>query len=580
MNKRYSINYRSRGLLAGALVLGATAALAVPVTFRVDMSHQVTLGTFVNGSYPVTASGTFNSWGKSFVLTNNLANTNIFEGTVDVAGAAGSIVEFKFVFNDGGEKWESVSPPNRYFFLEGSPMTLPTVYYDDAWGGTTPIPILFQVNMSAQQAAGNFDPINDLVEVRGAFNGWSTGTVLTNTPGNPNVYQTSVDFTSPPGAQFEYKFVIKKPASDTWESRSSGRPSDYNRYVVTSAGSQTLPVVFFSDVTGVPTKAALFFQVNMLGWIQAGRFDTANEQVFVRGNTFGWGAPPEGVELFADPARPGIYTNLWTRTNQLTGAIIEYKNTIWNSATSATVWEGGANKSVSFTGTEPTNPDGYHLITLPTVYFDNVRPGDFLAADTLVTFRVDMNGAQGYGGNPPSFDTNTMGVWINGDMLTNSATGQQGWDVFGFWGTKPPETSMFDDGTNGDAVAGDQIYSWQTLLKQGTKSLIYYKYGIDSGDNEAPSGQNHLRYVRGTGTYLMPLDKFGTQYQEPAFGNLKAVPGAPGSVDLSWLGLPSVQLQAAPAVTGVYTNVPGTTGQNGITVPAAGAAQFFRLVQQ
>ena len=49
---------------------------------------------------------------------------------------------------------------------------------------------------------------------------------------------------------------------------------------------------------------------------------------------------------------------------------------------------------------------------------------------------------------------------------------------------------------------------------------LTYKYGIDDGtdnlDNEASFGINHVRYIRQTGAYTMPLDTFGVMAQESA----------------------------------------------------------------
>ena len=46
------------------------------------------------------------------------------------------------------------------------------------------------------------------------------------------------------------------------------------------------------------------------------------------------------------------------------------------------------------------------------------------------------------------------------------------------------------------------------------------------------------------------------------------------AVVLNWTD-PAFALQAAPAVTGVYTNIPGALSP--YTNPAAGPKQFFRL---
>src|SRR6185369_9699665 len=88
--------------------------------------------------------------------------------------------------------------------------------------------------------------------------------------------------------------------------------------------------------------------------------------------------------------------------------------------------------------------------------------------------------------------------------------------------------------------AGSGIYSIDVLIPKGSPLQQTYKFGISDGvnpiDNEAPSGNNHLRYIRGAGTYVMPLDTFGRQLAEPSFGDLQCSQASPGHVLVSWLG--------------------------------------------
>jgi hypothetical protein len=181
-----------------------------------------------------------------------------------------------------------------------------------------------------------------------------------------------------------------------------------------------------------------------------------------------------------------------------------------------------------------------------------------------------MNGARGYQGSP-TFDPATMGVWINGTMLPPN-----GWNSYGTWGSSPAETRMVDDGTIGDLAAGDNIYTWQTMLPAGSKATLEYKYGIDSQDNEAPANANHIRYVRGTNTFVLPVDTFGVQTQEPLWGDLKIAKAA-NSVTLSWLGWAGVRLQSTPMIGAVWTDVPGTLQANSATLPVTGTQMFLRL---
>jgi len=109
---------------------------------------------------------------------------------------------------------------------------------------------------------------------------------------------------------------------------------------------------------------------------------------------------------------------------------------------------------------------------------------------------------------------------------------------------------------------------------------VDYKYGINSLDNEAAGGNNHIRYIRSTGTYVMPQDTFGTQTQEPQFGNLTISPPSAGHVLISWLGYPNVHLQGKSTLgTGPWTDYMNTAGQNSTNFPVGTQPMYFRLIQ-
>jgi hypothetical protein len=211
---------------------------------------------------------------------------------------------------------------------------------------------------------------------------------------------------------------------------------------------------------------------------------------------------------------------------------------------------------------------------MPVVFFSNIEPTDLLPADTLVTFTVNMAAAAQYPSGTP-FDPGASGVWFNGDCLTN------GW--YTTWGAMWPETQLFDDGTHGDAVAGDHIYTSQYLVPKGKTLRVQYKYGIDSSDNENASGSDHVRYIRSVGTYVLPLDTFGSitnNEPAPGFGNLKIGPASGGHVPITWLGLSGVHLQSAGNLTGgVWQDLMATEGLSSTNYPISTAPVFFRLIK-
>jgi hypothetical protein len=561
---------KHHSIILSALALASTAAAyAVPVTFQVDMSYQAAQGLFDPSTQQVEARGAFNNWSGGFALAPTATNATVYSGTTDVAGSAGSSVEYKFVTLTGGNaNWESIG--NRSFTLASAAQTLPTAYFNNQWDGA-PLNVTFQINMATQEAAHAFDPTaGDVVELRGEFNGWAGGTVLEPDATNPDIYTITVPVSQAPGSSVQYKFHIQRAASDTWE-------NDPNRQFAQLSTDQTLPVVYFNNVTGVPIRAALNFAVDMNAQIAGGKFDGTSEEVWVRGNKMGWDVPPQGLQLFEDAGHAGVYTNQYQMDAVITGDTIEYKYTIFDPSTGGTTWEDGANKSVAFTGTESTDANGYHVKTLATTYFNGISPADILSADTLVTFQVDMNGAVTFGGATP-FDAANSGVWINASFVNNGN--------WGAWGSQDPSLQMFDDGvTGGDTVAGDGIYSFQAMFPKGSPTLVTYKYGIDSADNEAAANNNHVRYIRATGSYTMPLDKFGMQTQETQgatdLGNVSIKLESDGKITLTWPGQAGVKLQQfndiANAASG--TDVPNSDGQSSVTLTPSAATGFFRIVK-
>lgn len=578
-------NTNKHAVWTGLLLCSAVAAYAVPVTFQVDMGQQPAFDPVNN---TVELRGPFNSWGSgSSTYLTNVPTTTIYTNTVNITNTAGSWVQYKFfVGYNGTLNWEQLGgwhpDGNRAFQVPSTALTLPVAYYADAGPGGTSVEVTFQINMSAQIGIGNFNPGGgDLIQAMGAFNGaWDT-VVLSEDAARPGIYTNSyVEVTRPPGTLIEYKFAINKGGGLYYESLSTANYPDNppNRAFILTPDPMTLPVVFYSDASGLPIKAGIYFQLDMSSQILVNAFDPVNDIASVRGDEMGWGDPPgEGLQLFEDAARPGIYTNTWLSASYLTGQAFNYKYSYFRNG--GTIWEGGGNKSVSFTGLEPTNPDGYHMITLGPTLFDNwqANTNDYLPADTLVTFSISMTNAQSYEGFSPLiiFDK-TMGVSVNGNWIP-------------WYGWTPPAPTQYAF-TNG--TSGDWIYSQTILVPKGSEVQLVYKYCIDDNlgsslDNEAGNATNHVRYVRATGSYTLPMDTWQVPYEEPSIGPLTIGAPSGGTVPVSWLGHPGAYLQTStdlsnPSGWVTHYDSAGSGSPSGIystNYPMSGSAIFFRVIK-
>jgi hypothetical protein len=421
MNRTFSPKAIQRGLCLGALLLSAAAASAdTQLTFQVDMTAQVTAGTFTNGTATVSAHGTFDGWGSGLNLTNNPApNTNLYTGTADdTSDANGNVVIYKYVV--GGTYESTADGQNRCAQLPagGGSLLLPASFYNDA-GPTNTANVTFQVDMAEQIRLGNFNATTGSVEVHGGFNSWSGGSTLTNIPAilttnaigvvTSNVYVGTFAITGPTNGTGEFKYVMQPGTG--WESP-SGSDSDFDNgnnrfYIITP---QTLPIVSFSDAALAFPQ--LMFQVDMTAQVDGGTFTPGTDTVSVHGTFNGWGA---GVSLTnTNGTNPNLYTGSTYDTADANAGVLIYKY-VTNG--------GGYENTLSGNNRCAQLPSGGGSVSLPEAFFSDAG----VAINANVTFQVDM-AEQVHLGN---FDTNAgayvevrgyFNGWGGGSTLVNDPT--------------------------------------------------------------------------------------------------------------------------------------------------------------
>ncbi|MDW7980923.1 MAG: carbohydrate-binding module family 20 domain-containing protein, partial [Verrucomicrobiales bacterium] len=258
------------------------------------------------------------------------------------------------------------------------------------------VPVTFNVNMSVQRAAGNFDPDGrgDTVLVAGNWNNWATTHTMTPSS-QPDVYTLTLDLA--PYSWPNYKFIINPYGSSSgpnlrWESRD-------NRWFQVPPDGTNLPVVYFNDATSAVVAANITFQVDMSAQIALGNFNPDQDLVYVAGD---WNWSAMGTGPFARSAQnPNIWTFVHRQTNSI-GAVVNYKFIIYRSGTGATVWEadgvgpGGArNRQYSF-------PFGD--TNLPVVFFNNITSAAVVVV-APVTFQVNLAVQDAYGNFSPGLDS-------------------------------------------------------------------------------------------------------------------------------------------------------------------------------
>ena len=356
----------ARLMLWTGLVFGfAVAAGAVSVTFQVNMEVQAVLGTFNPAAgHTVEVRGSFNGWGTGTVLSPSAANPNIYEGARDIAGATGSLVQYKFVINQPGTQvWENngVGPggaQNRQFNLPASAQTLPVVYFNNQQTPPGVVAVTFQINMSVQQSLGNFDPgAGHTVQARGSFDNWGAGITLATNPNNASLYEGTVNISGSAGAVYEHKYVMNQAGPLTWEGNVGPGGPFGNRTFTLGTSPQVLPVVYFNNLTNNPGAGIpVTFRLNMAVQVARGAFDPASGTVVVAGPFNNWSTTASPLTNTA--ANPYLYLGTVNINSVPAGGSVAHKFVL-----NGTTWETGDDRA--FILASPSQ-------TLPIEFFDRV----------------------------------------------------------------------------------------------------------------------------------------------------------------------------------------------------------------
>ncbi|MFO7889858.1 MAG: T9SS type A sorting domain-containing protein [bacterium] len=138
----------------------------------------------------------------------------------------------------------------------------------------------------------------------------------------------------------------------------------------------------------------------------------------------------------------------------------------------------------------------------------DVRPAYYqvLAGDSLVDIQSNLTV------NDPD-NVLALGVAMNGP-----ASGE--WGAWGAGLMQTDDHRMYDDGTHGDATAGDSVFTMQVQFYKDSSNNIVgqeFKFGIGGGDNEGGYGNNHIENIDDASSTFTIHSQFGSI--DPAFYN-------------------------------------------------------------
>lgn len=329
------------------------------------------------------------------------------------------------------------------------------------------VTVTFNVDMSIQQQNNAWDPATGVLSVNGNFNDWTAEVDVLTDPDADMVYSIDKEFNV--GDTLVFKF---------WSSGFAGNWETVDNRVVVVEGAATYDY-FFNDVSVLNQEISVTFICNMEYEIVSGRFNPETDTLTVRGAMNGWGASDILEPSALDP-------NLYelTQMYELPVDVEVGHKFAYMTAAGVTGWENDPNKV--FTPTQADFDAGFIVVERT---FNNATAADLTGQETTITFTVDMNGAvDGNLGTPFGTIENVIIAGANPPLAWPGG----GW----------PDTDanlvhfLNDDGTDGDATAGDGIWSVNLLFPQYSLLGVEYKYGANwgtgiSNDNEGGVGDNH-----------------------------------------------------------------------------------------
>ena len=383
------------------------------------------------------------------------------------------------------------------------------------------IPVTIRVNMGARVYNNLWDPAKDSITIRGDFQvdagdaiNWAGFAFKMSGSLVDTIYSVTLNLPATKvGTEYQYKYVI---GPDKWEGAD-------NRFFTLGNTATELPTYWFnndstySTVPIVTNTFNFYADVSIILGTGIGYFNPARDSLQVVGLDWdGYGTVLSGNRtLVADSLIIGLYKTTMV-VKGLLGDSCKWKFKLFpDSLFSNSGYEGGGDRWLVFRN------DGA-IINLPTIVprFGSFPPSLSVPKDILFECNLNVsqlvNAKNGRsipldsvlwvgikGGSPP------LGSWGGNWTLSDTVT------------PNPTLIKLFDNGLDGDKIAGDKIFSKTINFPIYTPAgAIEYKYGAmypsalqDGGlntplDNEFLFGGSHVFLLTNT-TPSRLYDNFG-----------------------------------------------------------------------
>ncbi len=416
------------------------------------------------------------------------------------------------------------------------------------------VDILFRVNMGMNP---DFKPGTDVLSVVGHFpqggnnNMWSPGTYQFSRVGSSDYWQfhlklpqTYIDTVNKVNASWAtgglhmYRFAIGTDWNNSENLNGAYYDSNENRILIlnTAMKDTTIHWVWWNDKAPSPFTASskvpsLTFHTNVgkaianNGWADGDKllvkwgYGKTSDKVHVDTLVAGVGGDYKVTISPTDSVSIDDSLGMYYQYYRVTGGT-EYREIFFNFDTTWKDVSLQERRWASLKGKGGTAVALVDYVDSKThgrrfPIFRNTTKIDANAADSdslLVTWTVDLRPIYyqllSYGSNSADSlagiqgaktlyysDRDSIfswGVWMNGPAIG-------GWNARGAWGAGLRTDSlskMHDDGTHGDATAGDSVYTVQFNYQKNSSEIgMEFKFGVNGEDNESGFGLNHIENI-------------------------------------------------------------------------------------
>jgi hypothetical protein len=489
---------------------------AADITFQVNSS---TVQGIVDSTSGVDLRGTVTQWAAG----TNLASDDGDYWSLTIQLAPGDY-EYKYgaqILNLDGtvsDYWENDIPGadyqggNRTLTVGSADMVVDMDYLGSGPDGNPPytatddIDVFFRVNMSQHT---DFDPANQSVYIAGSFQGWDPGSSVLTREGESDYWNIHIQTHA---ANHEFKYTLGAWGTD-----------ESNNRAVTINQDTTIQWVYWNDQGPEPfaSNATLtpFTLTTDLSNAVAGNGFVLGDTLIVK---YGYGGTAESVTIDTLTQVPFEYTysltidalsvdldaGLYYQYYRIKGGV-EYRETYFNfeyDGSDVSLAErrfhdlDGASDANAYAVSDETDSN-VDVRRMPI--FRNTDP---IGSALTVTYTVDVRPAyyqvmsgdtlfdiQGTTDVTDEDSVLTWGPWINGPG--SEPLSGDSWTTWGGTLFSTTEKQMHDDGLNGDAVAGDSVYSIQVTYDATATIGQEFKFGLRGGDNESGYGLNHIENI-------------------------------------------------------------------------------------